>query len=92
MAWKERDWHPACNGSVLVDCNGNADPTGVVGGRVIGGWSQRRGGKIVYGLLEDVGAEADAAVEAEAARLQAWFGEIRIKPGFLPPFQRARSR
>ena len=29
------------------------------------------------------------AVEAEAARLEAWLGDVRISPGFLPPFQRS---
>jgi hypothetical protein len=57
-------------------------------GRVVGGWSQRRDGEIVYRLLED-GAEAVGAVEAEAARVAAWLGDVRFSPGFLPPFQRA---
>ena len=57
-------------------------------GRVVGGWSQRRDGEIVFELLEDVGAEAVAAVEAEAERAADWLGEVRFSPGFLPPFQR----
>jgi hypothetical protein len=43
----------------------------------------------VYRLLEDVGPDAEAAVEAEAGRLEAWLGDVRLSPGFLPPFQRA---
>ncbi len=43
-------------------------------------------------LLEDVGSDAAAAVEAEAARLAAWLGDVRVAPGFLPPFQRALAR
>ena len=54
----------------------------------MGGWSQRADGEIVYRLLEDVGSDATAAIEAEAERLQAWLGDVRFKPGFLPPFQR----
>jgi len=57
-------------------------------GRVIGGWSQRRDGEIVFRLLEDVGEEAIQAVEIEAARVAAWLGDVRFSPGLLPPFQR----
>ena len=89
MGWKERDWYLGEHAGILFDTNGNAGPTVWWDGRVVGGWSQRRDGEIVYRLLEDVGAEAVAAVEAEAARLAAWVGDIRFSPGFLPPFQRA---
>jgi hypothetical protein len=73
---------------VLFDANGNAGPTIWWDGRVVGGWSQRRDGEIVFRLLEDVGREAVRAVEAEVERLTHWLGEIRFSPGFLPPFQR----
>jgi hypothetical protein len=75
--------------SVLFDSAGNAGPTVWWDGRVVGGWSQRRDGEIAYRLLEDIGSDAEAAVEAEAGRLEAWLGDVRISPGFLPPFQRA---
>jgi hypothetical protein len=91
MGWKERDWYLGPHESVLFDSNGNAGPTVWWDGRVVGGWSQRRDGEIVYRLLEDVGSDAEAAVEAEATRLAAWLGAVRISPGFLPPFQRALS-
>ncbi len=58
-------------------------------GRVVGGWSQRRDGEIVYKLLEDVGSDAVAAVEKEAERVAEWLGDVRFSPGFLPPFQRS---
>jgi hypothetical protein len=89
MGWKERDWYVGPHGAVLFDSNGNAGPTVWWDGRVVGGWSQRRDGEIVYRLLEDVGSDAEAAVEAEAGRLEAWLGDVRLSPGFLPPFQRA---
>ena len=88
MGWKERDWYLGPHGSTLFDSNGNAGPTVWWDGRVVGGWSQRRDGEIALGLLEDVGADARAAIEAEAARLAAWVGDVRFSPGFLPPFQR----
>jgi hypothetical protein len=89
MGWKERDWYLGEHAGILFDTNGNAGPTVWWDGRVVGGWSQRRSGEIVYRLLEDVGAAAVAAVEREAARLGAWLGDVRFSPGFLPPFQRA---
>ena len=88
MGWKERDWYLGPHGSTLFDSNGNAGPTVWWDGRVVGGWSQRRDGEIALGLLEDVGSDARAAIDAEADRLRAWVGDVRFSPGFLPPFQR----
>ena len=92
MGWKERAWYLGPHGPTLFDANGNAGPTVWWDGRVVGGWSQRKDGEIVWELLEDVGSDAEAAVEAEAARLGSWLGDARIAPGFLPPFQRALAR
>jgi hypothetical protein len=88
MGWKERDWYLGPHGPTLFDTNGNAGPTIWWDGRIVGGWSQRRDGEIVLGLLEDVGRDARAAIDAEADRLRAWVGDVRFSPGFLPPFQR----
>ena len=92
MGWKERDWYLGAHGRILFDRNGNAGPTVWWGGRVVGGWAQRSDGEVVFELLEDVGAEAVKAVETEAHELAAWLGEARIRPGFLPPFQRGLAR
>jgi hypothetical protein len=89
MGWKQRTWYLGPHERVLFDTNGNAGPTGWCDGRVVGGWSQRSDGEIVFRLLEDVGADAIDAVEREAGRLQAWLGDVRFSPSFLPPFQRA---
>ena len=89
MGWKERDWYLGPHGPTLFDSNGNAGPTVWWDGRVVGGWSQRRDGEIAFELLEDVGRDARTAIDAEAARLQTWLGDVRFSPGFLPPFQRA---
>jgi hypothetical protein len=88
MGWKERGWYLGEHGPTLFDTNGNAGPTVWWDGRVVGGWSRRADGEIVLGLLEDVGREGRAAIEAEAERLAAWIGDVRFSPGFLPPFQR----
>jgi hypothetical protein len=88
MGWKQRDWYLGPHASILFDSNGNAGPTVWWDGRVVGGWSQRRDGEIVYRLLEDVGADAVVSVEKEAERVAEWLGDVRFSPGFLPPFQR----
>ena len=88
MGWKERAWYLGDHASVLFDRNGNAGPTVWWDGRVVGGWAQRKDGEVVFRLLEDVGREAEHAVQAEAQRLAAWLGDVRVVPGFLPPFQR----
>jgi winged helix DNA-binding protein len=92
MGWKEREWYLGPHGRVLFDANGNAGPTVWWDGRVVGGWSQRPDGEIAFGLLEDVGADGLRAIEAEAQRLAAWLGDVRVSPSFLPPFQRALAR
>jgi hypothetical protein len=89
MGWKDREWYLGPHGPTLFDVNGNAGPTIWWDGRVVGGWSQRRDGEIAIGLLEDVGADALAAIETEAEQLAAWVGDARFSPGFLPPYQRA---
>jgi len=92
MGWKERDWYLGPHAALLFDRNGNAGPTVWWDGRVVGGWSQRKDGEIVFRILEDVGEDGVRAVEAEASRLEAWLGDVRLAPGFLPAFQRALSR
>jgi hypothetical protein len=91
MGWKQRDWYLGPHGDLLFDRNGNAGPTVWFDGRVVGGWSQRKDGELVYRVLEDVGSDGAAAIEAEAAALTDWLGDARLAPGFLPPFQRSLS-
>ena len=88
MGWKQRDWYLGGHAPLLFDTNGNAGPTVWCDGRVVGGWAQRKSGEVVFRLLEDVGKEADAAVAAEANRLAAWLGDVRITPRFPTPLQR----
>jgi hypothetical protein len=89
--WKQRDWYLGPHGDLLFDRNGNAGPTVWFDGRVVGGWSQRKDGELVYRVLEDIGSDGAAAIEAEAAALTDWLGDARLAPGFLPPFQRSLS-
>jgi len=46
---------------------------------------------VVFRLLDDVGVAVTAAVGAEAARLTAWIGDVRVTPRFPTPLQRELS-
>ncbi len=88
MGWAGRDWYLGEHRTALFDRSGNIGPTVWCDGRVVGGWTQQPGGGIVWRLLEDVGAEATAAVEAAAARLEGWLGGVRVTPRFRTPLER----
>lgn len=91
MGWKERAWYLGDGQSELFDRNGNIGPTVWVDGRIVGGWSQRPDGEIVIGLLEDVGADHRAQLDAESERLAAFVGDVVVKPSFPTPLQRRLS-
>jgi hypothetical protein len=88
MGWAERDWYLGAHRSSLFDRSGNIGPTVWWAGRVVGGWAQRPDGEVVYRLLEDVGGDASAAIEADAGRLGTWLGPARITPKFRTPLER----
>ena len=92
MGWTDRrfflsdELRPA-----LFDPNGNAGPTVWADGQVVGGWAQRPDGEVVVRLLADVGAEARAAIDAEAGRLATWLGDVRVTPRFRTPLEQELS-
>ena len=88
MGWKVRDWYLGPHVDAVFDGNGNAGPTVWWDGRVVGGWAQRKSGELVHLLLEDVGADAERAVAAEAERLARWLGDVRVTPRFRTPLER----
>ncbi|NDU77076.1 winged helix DNA-binding domain-containing protein [Actinomadura sp. DSM 109109] len=88
MGWQERGWFLGAHGPRLFDRNGNIGPSVWWDGRVVGGWAQRRDGEIAVRLLEDVGSDAEAAVEREAARVADWYGDVRAIPRFRTPLER----
>lgn len=85
MGWKERDWYLGAHAAHVFDRNGNAGATAWWDGRIVGGWRQDDSGAVEVQLLEDVGAEARTALEAEAARLTEWLAGTRIAPRFPAP-------
>jgi winged helix DNA-binding protein len=88
MGWAGRDFYLGPHRPVLFDRNGNAGPTIWWDGRVVGGWAQRKTGEVVLRLLEDVGADAAAAIDAEAARLADWLGPVTVTARFRTPLER----
>jgi Winged helix DNA-binding domain len=88
MGWTERSWFLGDHAPLLFDRYGNIGPTVWCDGRIVGGWAQRPGGEVVHRLLEDVGAEASAAVERAAAGLTAWIDPVRVIPRFRTPLER----
>jgi hypothetical protein len=88
MGWSERDWYLGSYKEQLFDSSGNAGPSVWWEGRIVGGWRQSESGEVVPQLLEDVGAEGQRAVEAEAARLSEWLGDTRVLPRFPTPLLR----
>jgi hypothetical protein len=91
MGWLSRGWYLGAHGPALFDRTGNAGPTIWHDGRVVGGWAQRKDGTIALRLLEDIGREAAAAVDAEAERVRAWIGPVRVTPRFRTPLERELS-
>jgi Winged helix DNA-binding domain len=90
MGWAERDWYLGPHRAQIFDSTGNGGMTAWWDGRIVGGWNQTESGQVVLQLLEDVGAEASAALEAEAARLTQWLGGLRVAPRFPSPLSTSR--
>jgi hypothetical protein len=91
MGWRERSWYVGEHAAALFDRSGNIGPTAWWDGRIVGGWAHRADGEIAVRLLEDTGAEAAAAIAAEAERLRDWIGpqsRTRVIPRFRTPLER----
>jgi Winged helix DNA-binding domain len=91
MGWSGRDWFLGEHAPALFDRSGNPGPTVWCDGRIVGGWAQRKDGQIAYRLLEDVGAEAVAAIADAAERLRVWHHNVRVTPRFRTPLERELS-
>ncbi len=92
MGWKERGWYlGAGHREALFDRSGNIGPTVWANGRIVGGWGQRPGGEIAVALLDDIGADLAALVDAEAERLAGLVGPTPVRPAFPTPLQKKLS-
>ncbi len=88
MGWTERAWYLGPHKEQLFDTNGNAGPTVWWDGRIVGGWRQRGNGEVVVQMLDDVGADARVAIDAEASRLTDWLGGTRVFARFPSPLSK----
>lgn len=85
MGWTDRSWYLGEHKKLVYDSNGNAGPTIWCDGRIVGGWWQGPDGAVVTHLLEDIGQDAAARVNAEADRLTAWLAGKVVMPRFPSP-------
>lgn len=88
MGWTRRVWYLGDHRPAVFDSAGNAGPTVWCEGRIVGGWTVRDDGEVVFRLFDDIGAEATAAVHREAERLGQWLGTVRVVPKFRTPLER----
>ena len=91
MGWSDRSWFLGPHAKALFDTNGNAGPTVWLNGRIVGGWAQRADGAIAIRLLEDVGGDAKALIDAESERVSTWLAGVRVIPRFRTPTERELS-
>lgn len=92
MGWTDRTWYLGEHKAACFDRNGNVGPTVWADGRIVGGWTQRKDGEVVTRLLEDVGRDRKTKIEAAAARVQRWLGDVRVTPRFRTPLEQELSR
>jgi hypothetical protein len=92
MGWTKRSWYLGDHAPALFDTSGNAGPTVWWNGRIVGGWAARKDRDVPFRLLEDVGADACAAIETEAEQVSAWLAGVGVIPRFLTPLARELAR
>lgn len=80
MGWKRRGFYLGQHAERLFDNTGNGGPTVWVNGRIVGGWTQRETGEVVFAIFEDVGSEALAGIGQKATELGSILADVRIKP------------
>lgn len=90
MGWKERDFYLGDHAPELFDRNGNGGQSAWWDGRIVGGWVLGDDGVRVV-PLEDLPAEAVAALDARAVELTDWLGDHRPVPGFPSPLMRKHA-
>ncbi|MGH3360048.1 MAG: winged helix DNA-binding domain-containing protein, partial [Nocardioidaceae bacterium] len=93
MGWKHRDWYLAeQHRPALFDNNGNIGPTVWWDGRIVGAWAVRADGSIRTRLLEDVGSDAEKAVDDAAHALRPRLEDTAVVPSFRTPLERELTR
>ncbi len=88
MGWNARSWYLGEHGALVFDRNGNGGPTLWVDGEIVGSWVQRKDGRIVHQLLQDVPTPARHSLERQLGELEELFGDVRHTVRFPAPIQR----
>lgn len=88
MGWQERGWYLGDYKPQVFDSVGNAGPTIWWDGRIVGGWRQDDDGVVQLQWLEDIGADATAELDRQAAQLTEWLGGVRVMMRFPSPLSR----
>ncbi len=85
MGWQDRDWYLGEHRAKVFDRNGNAGPTAWCDGRIVGGWVQDAGGRVVLRLVESLDDTSTKRLGDQAERLTEWLDGVRISPRFPSP-------
>lgn len=88
MGWKHRDWYLGPHREHLFDTAGNIGATVWWEGRIVGAWAVRPDGSPAVRLLEDVGTDGVAAVDAEARRITGLLDGGGVTASFPTPLYR----
>lgn len=88
MGWKQRHWYlDQAVAPHVFDRNGNGGPAVWVDGQIVGGWVQRKDGRVVHRLFVDVGAERCREIDEAAGALEELLGPSRFTVRFPAPMQ-----
>lgn len=85
MGWKQRGFYLGEHGAQVFDTVGNAGNTAWWDGRIVGGWIQSEDNRVELQILEEISGQAREGLEARAAHLQDWLGEVRVSTFFPSP-------
>ncbi|MHA7133509.1 winged helix DNA-binding domain-containing protein [Oerskovia turbata] len=88
MGWKHRDWYLGPHREQLFDTAGNIGATVWWEGRIVGAWAVRADGSPAVRLLEDIGSDGAAAVDAEADRIAGLLDGGGVTASFPTPLYR----
>jgi hypothetical protein len=88
MGWYDRGWYVGEHRGQVFDTNGNGGTTAWWNGRIVGGWGQDADGRVQVRAVEDVGRDAQRALQRRAAELTEWLDGVRVSPRFPSPLSR----
>ncbi len=89
MGWKSRAWFLGIDPGQIFDRAGNIGPTVWWDGEIVGSWTVVPSGEIRTVLAADRGAEAVAAVQAAAERLNRRLDGATFTPAIRTPLERS---